>query len=86
MTGFASKRKAAQNKDMTDWFPVTINPVHIGVYEVSNNVTPISFAKWDGEKWCAMSSWRQDAECQTRRGWAMYTGQGSKWRGFKNEQ
>ncbi len=42
--------------ETTDWFPVDINPVYVGQYEVSNGVGEVSwpfpeYADWDGSLW-----------------------------------
>jgi hypothetical protein len=87
MTGFASKRKAAQSKEMTDWFPVTTFPVHKGAYEVADDsMKKICFSKWDGYKWCLVMPSVTSAMAQRDRSWTMYTASGIKWRGFTTKQ
>jgi hypothetical protein len=36
---------------LTPWFPITINPVRIGVYDTKHNATGPGFAYWNGEYW-----------------------------------
>lgn len=41
--------------EVTDWFPVGINPVRNGTYQVTSSETPNwpfpSYAQWDGNQW-----------------------------------
>jgi len=71
---------------MTDWFPVTIFPARIGVYEVRINDNPMEFAKWDGGKWCVVAYTVSGAKRKTDRSWAMYLATNVHWRGFTHEQ
>jgi hypothetical protein len=48
---------------VTDWFPITIDPAHIGSYQVTNNTNPNwpfpCYANWDGKKWNEpVAEWR----------------------------
>jgi hypothetical protein len=66
------------SKKMTTWFPSTIKPVHVGVYETSlNGYEGYSF--WNGKRWCDTA---QRPESATKRGGF----QNKKWRGFKEKQ
>lgn len=37
----------------TDWFPRTVRPVHIGVYEVTHPIFDdvVFYQHWDGKHW-----------------------------------
>jgi len=42
------------NQTLTDWFPASVKPVRVGVYEVKGNVCDEdhpAYAHWDGEHW-----------------------------------
>jgi hypothetical protein len=49
---------------VTDWFPITVNPAHVGGYQITNNTSPNwpfpQYATWDGKKWNVedVVSWR----------------------------
>jgi hypothetical protein len=36
--------------EMTDWFPIDVKPVHIGVYEVKGFSTG-KYCLWNGKSW-----------------------------------
>ena len=37
---------------VTPWFPVQINPVHIGVYEIGTPASGyVRFSYWNGKRW-----------------------------------
>jgi hypothetical protein len=52
---FATEPKVKEEPELTDWFPVEINPVRKGFYEIqtleSINFPNPNKAKWDGKKW-----------------------------------
>ena len=66
------------SKQMTDWFPVNIKPVHVGIYETDLD-GHFGYSFWTGKLWC---------DTGRKPGW---TGrkiglQNKKWRGFKEKQ
>lgn len=77
-------------REMTPWFPIDIEPVHIGVYEVQPEPEPdylyTHLSKWDGRKWCSTATNVPEADMQTSESWAMYHNIKPQWRGFTNEQ
>lgn len=36
---------------LTEWFPVSIKPVRVGVYDVDVPMKINKFSYWDGERW-----------------------------------
>ena len=56
--------------ERTDWFDVSVNPVHVGRYEVETEAWPYpQYSNWDGEKWgrwdgddAIITKWRGLAE------------------------
>jgi hypothetical protein len=44
-----------EEPEVTDWFPVSINPVRNGTYQIMSSATPNwpfpSYAQWDGNQW-----------------------------------
>jgi hypothetical protein len=74
------------SEKMTHWFPVSIKPVHVGVYEVTRGwySDPPIYAKWDGHCWGYFSGSILYAEL-------FHPGkveavQNKQWRGFKEKQ
>jgi hypothetical protein len=60
-----------QQLERTDWFDVSVNPVHVGRYEVETEAWPYpQYSNWDGEKW---GRWEGDDAVIT------------KWRGLAEE-
>jgi len=59
-----------QELERTDWFDVSVNPVHVGRYEVETEAWPYpQYSNWDGEKWgrwdgddAIITKWRGLAE------------------------
>lgn len=51
------------SKQLTDWFPADVKPVHIGCYQVDDkDCFPGSwYAYWDGFKFCYRGQTPQDA-------------------------
>ena len=53
---------------VTEWFPVSINPVRQGTYQITSSVSPNwpfpTYAQWDGNQWTDehVASWRGLAE------------------------
>jgi hypothetical protein len=49
---------------VTDWFPITVDPVHVGSYQITGNKYPNwpfpQHATWDGKSWSNLDivSWR----------------------------
>jgi hypothetical protein len=49
---------------VTDWFPITVNPAHVGSYQITGNKYPNwpfpQHATWDGKSWSESDivSWR----------------------------
>lgn len=60
----ASKELAEEFLEVTEWFPVTINPTRIGSYEImsstASNAWPFpTKATWDGKEWSTVvAQWR----------------------------
>jgi hypothetical protein len=50
--------------EVTDWFPVSVNPVRNGTYQITSNVSPNwpfpTYAQWDGTQWTDehVAQWR----------------------------
>ena len=39
--------------EKTEWYPASVNPVRVGVYEIKTESWPYAQRQeWDGEKWC----------------------------------
>jgi hypothetical protein len=49
---------------VTNWFPVDVDPVHVGRYQITETKNPMwpfpSYATWDGKSWSNsdIESWR----------------------------
>lgn len=62
---------------LTSWFPASVNPVHVGVYEV-NTLNGTLFRNWTGAHWAVASSNRSWASEFT----AASCAQECEWRGL----
>ncbi len=61
---------------VTDWFPASVNPVHVGVYETD---TDGCFQHWNG-KWFGLFSHSPQEAFKERKVKSMF--QEDKWRGL----
>ncbi len=48
--------KSKQTRGVTEWFPVNVKPVHVGVYETillsgQGEFLRQGYSLWDGNKW-----------------------------------
>jgi hypothetical protein len=66
---------------MTEWFPVNIKPVHVGVYE-TDLAGYLGYSYWNGKFW-SDTSYKLDMERVIKRRRGM---QNKEWRGFKEKQ
>jgi len=75
------------SKKLTPWFPPTVKPPHVGVYEVIllvgsrdfDQVRPDGFAYWNGRSW----GWNSDtADFAATSGNVKGSCQAKKWRGL----
>jgi hypothetical protein len=66
---------------MTEWFPVNIKPVHVGVYE-TDLAGYLGYSYWNGKYW-SDTSYKLDMERVIKRRRGM---QNKEWRGFKEKQ
>lgn len=59
-------RRVRFNKEkemkLTDWFPHTVRPVHVGVYELEDLPYPFHF--WTGEYWSGAGKNYYDVDAQ----------------------
>jgi hypothetical protein len=82
--------KSKQTRGVTEWFPVSVNPVRDGVYEVDtpNNNTN-RYAYYDNKGWRLCASTVRDARGQKNKsdrcGLSSMTLQESKWRGLSSK-
>lgn len=57
-------------QDLTPWFPVTVNPVHVGEYNASYLRSGRTLRWWDGKGWSTdyrrEDSERRKQECRLR--------------------
>jgi hypothetical protein len=68
---------------LTPWFPQSIEPVHVGVYETKWAGTEGGwFNKWDGLKWCRGHCNHIDAHHQAGMGRASFGDYKIQWRGL----
>lgn len=69
---------------LTKWFPASIKPVHVGVYEIKPRLSsmPQLFKHWDGKKWGFTGLNIADAKFYGDRGVYLAT-QNVQWRGIK---
>jgi hypothetical protein len=76
---------------LTEEFPPHIKPVYVGVYPASMLVETdrfgtcdleIGFAKWDGQRWCAM---RGDVRSANAVPSGKAASQAKSWRGLKEK-
>jgi len=74
-------------REMTEWFPADVKPVHVGVYQACMEViedrlgaTSIEygFAKWDGQRWGKIFATASAADW-----WETQGSQRKAWRGLK---
>ena len=66
------EEEALSELERTEWFDASVNPAHIGRYEVETAAWPYpQYSNWDGEKW---GRWEDDDAVITR------------WRGLIEEQ
>lgn len=86
----AETKKKYENSKRTAWFPSDINPVKIGIYEISDldyqSPKHSGYAYWDGSKWFDSKILLKDCIDQERtkeneKSWGSYC-----WRGFLEEQ
>jgi len=40
-----------KNRKVTPWFPVSINPARMGVYQIRTNYGGVRYSVWDGVQW-----------------------------------
>jgi len=74
-TGRRCEMSAAK---LTPWFPESMKPVHVGVYETIRELHGSHFfSKWDGKQWLIDCDKPEQAE--SKRGRSAF--QGRKWRG-----
>ncbi len=65
----------------TPWFPLTVKPARVGVYELRTAWLSIHYSKWDGSMWRSLcgssgaanaqsqpSKWVADGDCNGWRG------------------
>lgn len=85
----ATKNKYEYSKK-TIWFPEDINPVRVGIYEISSldyqNAKHAGYAYWNGKKWFNSKILLKDCIDQKRtkaneKSWGSYC-----WRGFLEQQ
>lgn len=65
---------------LTPWFPISINPVRKGVYEIK---TPFftCFSRWTGRYWCLTAGRIDAAAVQTEKSVDVYNLPNVQWRG-----
>lgn len=82
------------DQNTTPWFPVSVNPVHVGVYQVVNRFTPNRLARysfWNGQVWGICCTTPDSAfHCRETQSCDMYSGEfgrnEAQWRGLREQQ
>jgi hypothetical protein len=71
----------------TPWFPGTVKPVHVGVYErnMYGKRDPMCYALWDGKKWHAVRASIESAMRAEVSGYQPRTKGAPKWRGLSRK-
>ena len=72
-------------KKLTPWFPGTVAPVHVGVYERQVG-SEIYYSKWDGLQWLLLWEKLEMAEAEIDRSVYALQDPDIKWRGFTTPQ
>lgn len=63
---------------LTPWFPGSVKPFHVGVYETRREQNDCSFfSKWDGKQW--LIDCRMPEQAKSKRGRSAF--QDREWRG-----
>lgn len=71
-----------EQNDRTDWFPLEIKPVRVGVYERDIPGIGIRFSGWTGQFWCGFATQYDHARQNWRSGFPSAHQDGGYWRGL----
>ena len=67
---------------LTPWFPMSVNPVRVGVYKMETGSYYPRYSKWDGTQWMFSCDSIQDASIMCSRSEDCYDGYITGWRGL----
>lgn len=69
------------NQELTDWFPASVKPVHVGIYPTTMGYG-VGYSHWDGSRWGGECMNLTDALIYSR---ISFGYQGKKWRGLRSK-
>ena len=70
---------------LTSWYSMGVKPTREGVYKVMTIRDVVYWARWDGEKWCALSPDFEHAKKTARASMWAVTGVAVAWRGVAED-
>ncbi len=68
---------------LTPWFPASVKPVHVGVYEITERLLGTGYCYWNGYEWANMGSSINKA--YENRDWLEGAYQSKNWRGLAEQ-
>lgn len=69
---------------VTEWFPMNVEPVYVGAYQVKASPDHLWYSYWDGEYWRLTATSAQEAEgwfARKQKSRDCYSGRVTGWRG-----